>query len=570
MNSLRLFLSTLVLLTITRFAQADAVDDYIQKTMRRQHIPGLSLLVLRNGKIIKEKGYGYASLEQQGRAQPETVYALASTTKPFVATAILLLEQEKQLLLADKISKYVANLPESWQEITLRHLLSHTAGIKNYPELGLSFSHETPPEKVIAALAKEPLEFVPGTRWAYSNTGFVLLAMVVQKVTGKSYDVFLQERVFKPLGMNSTQRDSPDGIIPQRATGYLWQGGALHNATYLKYQMPHHGDEGILSTVRDLAKWETALTTDRVLFAASRDAMWTPTKLNDGSPAGYGLGWFIEKRNGHRSFSHAGGAPGTAAMFAHYPDDKLTVILLANQFGAVFVQAIEKGVAQCYLPALKPQKTLSLAPKLLDSYTGYYNLFGSQVVELHREKAELVFNNGGYLNNALLPLSETVFVAEDSDQGVVFTRNAQQLPTRLVLRLGKDEHAGAFLGPLVTAGSAPSDPNLARTQRIEAVLKALARGVKTDEPIARELAPHTLEDFSQGPAPELIGIQKLSFIYERSLLSSTIERHREKVSHVLAFLATTEKGIRGVLVYLTADGHVADEDVVGVRGTMPS
>ncbi len=546
-------------------AQADRTDDYIKATMRHRHIPGLSLLVLHNGKIIKQQGYGLASLELGVPAKPETVYALASTTKPFIATGILLLAEQKRLRLDDPIGQYVPNIPESWKAITLRHLLSHTSGIKDYPsDLRLTFSHDTPPEKIIEAVAKAPLNFAPGAKWAYSNTGFVLLTMVLEKVSGKPWGAFLTERIFTPLGMSATRRDEADAIVPQRATGYLWWGGTLHNAMFLKHEMPHHGDEGLLSSVVDLAKWDAALRSEQILSKASRDALWTPTKLNDGSNAGYGLGWFLETHNGHRNISHAGGNPGTAAIFALYPDDKLTVIVLANQFGAVHIQALAQGVAQCYLPDMRPKNTITLPTKQLDTYTGYYNIFGGQVVKVKREKSQLVLDDGSYLANDLLALSETRFVASDTDRGVVFTKDASGTTTGLTLRLMKDEFPGPYLGPFIDSTTPQPDPDPTRTQRIEAALKALQRGVKTDEPAAKYLAPGTLEDFSNGPAPELNGIQKITFVYERSVPKEQIERHREKVAHILGFQFLTDSGPRGVLIYLTADGRIADEDVVGL------
>ena len=167
---------------------ADDVDLYIKTSMARQHIPGLSLAVIRDGKIIKAKGFGLASVELNVPARPETVYELASATKPFVATAIMLLVQDGKISLEDKVSKFVEDAPDTWKGITVRHLLTHTSGIKDYlGDLRRDFPHDTPPEKIVRAAIEAPLNFTPGEKWSYSNTGYVLLGMIVRKVSGKSY-----------------------------------------------------------------------------------------------------------------------------------------------------------------------------------------------------------------------------------------------------------------------------------------------------------------------------------------------------------------------------------------------
>jgi CubicO group peptidase (beta-lactamase class C family) len=383
-----------------------AVDDYVKKAMARQHIPGLSLVVVRDGKVIKAQGYGRASLELNVPTRPETVYELASATKPFVATAIMLLVQDGKLGLDEKISKYLENTPDAWKDITVRHLLSHTSGVKDYlGELSRDFPNVTSAEQFARAVAREPLNFAPGEKWAYSNTGYVLLGMIVHKLSGKSYDAFLEERVFKPLGMKATRRDSHDEVVPNRATGYVWAGaGGLRNAEFLRYPMMNHGggDGGILSSALDLVKFDAALSTDRLLSAPSRATLWAPVKLNDGKTHGYGLGWFLEEVNGHKHVSHPGGSPGANTIISRYPDDKLTVIVLTNG-GAAYMQGLALGIAQRYIPGLVSHKVVKLDPAILDSYTGYYNAYGMQILKVTREGDALVLDDGGRLVNEFLP-----------------------------------------------------------------------------------------------------------------------------------------------------------------------
>ena len=463
----------------------DVVDLYIKTSMSRQHIPGLSLAVIRDGRVIKAKGFGLASVELNVPATPETVYELASATKPFVATAAMLLVQDGKISLEDPVSKCVADTPRTWQGITVRHLLTHTSGIKDYlSDLRRDFPHDTPPEKIVQAAIEAPLNFTPGAKWSYSNTGYVLLGMIVRKVSGKSYDAFLEDRVFKPLGMADTRHNSPDEVIPNRAVGYLWDGaGGLHNGEFLKYQMTNHGDRGILTTALDLIKWDIALSSDRILMPSSKEAMWSRVKLNDGSTFGYGLGWFLENVNGHRHVYHPGGAPGTATIISRYPDDRLTVILLANG-GAPYVQGLDFGVAQRYIPGLVSRVVVKLDTARLDSYTGYYNAFGSQVLKVTREGDELVLDDGGRLVNPFFPLSDTQFVAEDADRGFTLTRTEKGEVSGMTLRLVADEMPVQRIGPLFRSLEPRPDPDRALTRKVEAVLKAFALGGSAVEEVS--------------------------------------------------------------------------------------
>jgi D-alanyl-D-alanine carboxypeptidase len=540
----------------------DEVDHYVKTSMTRQHIPGLSLVVIRDGKIVKAKGYGLASVELNVPATPSTVYELASASKPLVATAVILLVQDGKIGLEDHVSKFVEDAPDTWKGITVRHLLTHTSGIKDYlGDLRRDFPNDTPPEKIVRAAIEAPLNFAPGEKWTYSNTGYVLLGMIVRKVSGKSYDAFLEERVFEPLGMADTRHDSPDEVISNRAVGYLWNGlGGLRNGDFLKYLMTNHGDRGLLSTSLDLAKWDTALSSDRMLTPSSKDAMWSRAKLNNGSTTGYGLGWFLEDVNGHRHISHPGGAPGSATIISRYPDDRVTIILLTNG-GAAYVQGLDLGVAQRYIPGLVSRSVVKLAPALLDSYTGYYNVFGSQVLQVTREDDHLVLDDGGRLVNAFLPLSETQFVAEDADRGITLIRTEKGEVSGLSLRLVADKMPAQRIGPLFRSLEPSPDPDRALTRRVEAVLKAFALGGKFVEEVGN-VAPQARQDYTRGPSPELAGIRSISYIVARDVSDRDIVRHGERVARILYYRLITDPAPGHVLVYFTADGLVTDQDTV--------
>jgi CubicO group peptidase (beta-lactamase class C family) len=550
-------------LAVFQSAAADRVDDYLKRRMAREHIPGLSLVVIRHGRIVKAKGYGLASLELGVPARPDTVYDLASTTKPFVATAILLLAQDGKLTLDDRVGTFVESVPESWQAITIRHLLSHTSGIKDYlSDLRRDFPHDTPPEQIVTAAMEAPLNFPPGEKWSYSNTGYVLLGMIVQKVSGKSYDVLLQERVLDPLGMAATRRSTPDGVVPRRASGYLWYGGAFHNGDFLKYLMANHGDRGLLSTALDLAKWDADLSSNRILPPAATKAMWTPVIRFDGGytyPFSYGLGWFIKTINGHRQLSHPGGAPGTGAILSRYPDDDVTVILLSNG-GRAFMQALDLGVARHYIPGLSAVRMVKLRPAQLDACSGYYNAYGSQLLKVVRDGSWLFLDDGGGVNNEFLPVSDTRFIAEEADRGFTVIRNAQGGVGGATLRLGKDEMAVQRIGPLAHTLTERPDPDPVLTGKIQAVLKAFAQGGPAVEAVPL-LAPQTRKDYSRGPASELAGIARIAYVASQDVAARGIERHGAKVSRVCYYRLLAGGQARFVLVYLTAEGLVTDQDV---------
>lgn len=334
--------------------QADQIDDYIKSQMQEQHIPGLSVAIVREGHVILAKGYGLANVELNAPATADTVYHLASLTKQFTAAAIMLLVQDGKLGLDNKINRYLENAPANWQEVTVRQLLTHTSGIKDHlNEMSAHAEEGTTPADMIAVLGKLPLNFTPGSNAFYSNTGYLVLGMIIQKISGKSYNEFMTERIFRPLGMTHTRRNIPDEIIPNRTAGYFWNEGKLHNGPFIQPALFDNADAGLLSTVLDLARWDAALYGDSLLSATSRTQMWSAVKLNDGSTQSYGFGWKLAEVNDHRLICHDGNRPDTSTFLGRYVDDKITVIVLANLSDAS-VQRIATHVVGLYNPSLMP------------------------------------------------------------------------------------------------------------------------------------------------------------------------------------------------------------------------
>src|SRR5262245_58488362 len=327
----------------------DTVDRFIAGTMERTHIPGVALAVVRAGKVIKAEGYGMADLENRIAVTPQTVFKIGSVSKQFLATGIMLLVQDGRLAVDDPISKHYPGTPESWRGITLRHFLTHTSGVLRE---GPAFDAMKlqPDSDVIRSAFERPLEFPTGSKYQYCNVCYFTLADVIARSSGKPWDVFLGERVFRPLGMTATRTTTVSALVPKRARGYVWRDSGYVNATEFVALRP---SGAFLSTVVDLAKWDAALYENRFLTKSTREAMWNPVRLTDGSTYGYGFGWMLDSVDGHWRVHHGGSLPGFRAEMARFPNDSLTVIVLTNAELAN-PSAIARDVARIYLSAAAP------------------------------------------------------------------------------------------------------------------------------------------------------------------------------------------------------------------------
>jgi len=326
--------------------RADKVDDYLKTRMTEHRIPGLALNVIQNGKPVKTAAYGMANLELKVPTSVDTVFEIGSVTKQFTSASILLLAQDGKLSIDDRISKHLKNAPETWTNITIRHLLSHTSGLKSYTGLdGFALTRHLTQEQFIREIAKQPMEFQPGESWKYCNTGFNLLGFIIENVSGTNYWAFLRTRILQPLGMNATTDRRPGVIITNRASGYEQTNHMHINRDYDLTDVFAAG--ALVSTVGDLAKWNAALDCDSPLTAASKELMWTPGKLNNQKPTKYGLGWFIEPLKGHRNIGHGGATSGFSASIQRFPDDHLAVIILSNTDEQI-ASTLAKEVATFY------------------------------------------------------------------------------------------------------------------------------------------------------------------------------------------------------------------------------
>jgi D-alanyl-D-alanine carboxypeptidase len=374
-------------------ARAGRVDDYVKAQMAKERIPGVSVGVVRDGKVVLAKGYGMANVELSVPATPDTVYELLSVTKQFTAAAILMLVEEGKIGLDDPIAKHLPNTPAAWSPVTVRHLLTHTSGITDYTDVPGWFKTirlDRSPEDLLEPVKALPLGFQPGDRWRYSNAGYYLLGMILEKVSGKSYAEFLQARIFKPLQMTSTRVNSMTALVPHRASGYHigavpWrpadpgEADRVQNAEYVSPTQKWAAG-AVVSTVTDLAKWDAALYTEKLLKKTTLRQMWTPARLNNGAEAPYGFGNELDMEYGHRVAGHQGGGMAFNATLLRFPDDRLTVIVLCNLTQAPS-RPMARRIASFYLPFLAveahrgmqdddPGTTRMLKSLLLDAAEG--------------------------------------------------------------------------------------------------------------------------------------------------------------------------------------------------------
>ena len=342
-------LFTFATLALAQSSLDSAVADYVKAEMERQHISGLALLVTRDGKVVRSEGFGVANVELQVPVKPETIFQSGSVGKQFTATAVMMLVEAGKIGLNDPLTKYFPDAPPSWKNVTVRELLSHTGGFGDYPK-NFNFRKDWTEPQLLKLVESIPLAYPPGTKWEYSNLGYLTLGILIHRVSGEFYGDFLQKRIFQPLGMQTTRIISEADIVPNRAAGYRLVKGELKNQEWVAPAMNTTADGSLYFSIVDLSKWDAALYEGKLLKRSSFDLMWTPVKLKNGQPnkAGYGFGWFIEQRNGHRCIHHDGSWQGFETAIDRYVDDHLSVVALTNLAGAKPGE-ITKHVAEMYL-----------------------------------------------------------------------------------------------------------------------------------------------------------------------------------------------------------------------------
>ena len=433
MRSVKSFVLVVLLFIATaRIAAADRVSDFVNGYLKKSQIPGCAVMVRHNGKVVLCQGYGVANMEHGVRVTPQTVFQSGSIGKQFTAMAIMMLIEEQKLALEDPISKYL-DVPENWSAISVRHLLTHSSGLGDYPQ-SFSLQRDYTEDELLKMIAARDLAFAPGEKWSYSNLGYVTLGILIRKVSGEFWGDFLQQHVFAPLGMKHTRVISEADIVPNRAAGYVLTNGALKNQQWVSPTINNTADGSLYFTVEDLAKWDEALETRKLMSRTSYEQMWTPVTLNNGTTAPYGFGWAIAKTDsGHPVFEHGGAWQGFASSIVRYPEDRLTVGVLCNRAGASATY-IAKRIAGFYVPSVAPRvrTAVTLDPATLSSYTGEYRLEDRLTIKvgLAGDRLETMWLGEKIV---LIPESETDFFQENSDRTFRFVKDAAGKVKSLVI-----------------------------------------------------------------------------------------------------------------------------------------
>lgn len=309
-----------------------------------------SILVALDDQILLSGGYRYANWELNVSNTSSTIFRLASLTKPFTALAIMLLQERDEIDVDDPICQYIADCPAAWQPITIHHLLTHTSGIPDYtafPDALYEAALIRPVPELIDTFRDQPLDFLPGTRFNYSNSGYVLLGAVIEKVSGMSYENFMLNNIFQPLFMEDSGYDNTSRIIKNRASGYTIDGRTLENSAFISPSNLYSAG-GLYSTTEDLHRWLQALLTKQWVSQTTLDQIFSPQVAAEKYGAEYGYGWVVSETQGHRVFWDDGTIPGFTNYFAYYPDDRLEIIILSN-LDTSDVPAIAKGIEDIIL-----------------------------------------------------------------------------------------------------------------------------------------------------------------------------------------------------------------------------
>jgi CubicO group peptidase (beta-lactamase class C family) len=427
---------------------AARLEAVVQPYVQNKTFMG-TVLVARGSDVILSKGYGSANLEWAIPNTPSTKFRLGSLTKQFTAASILLLEERGKLKIGDPVKTYLPDVPPAWDRITLFSLLTHTSGIVNFTSLAEYPTQQltnTPPAKTIAAVRDKPLDFAPGEKMSYSNTGYIVLGAVIEKVSGITYEQFVQDNIFAPLGMKDSGYDSNSAIIARRASGYMPSPKGPVNAGYIHMSIPHAAG-ALYSTTEDLLRWEQGLFGGKVVSSASLQKMLTPFKSD------YAFGLVVRTIDGRRVIEHGGGIDGFNTFLSYYPDDTLTVVVLGNINGqtpgaiaAKLATVAHGGTAT----SIDDRKEIALPKGTLERYVGTYQLGPQMNMWVRLQDEQLTAQLPGQAPVGLFPESETKFFMRVVDAQVAFIRDANGETTAAVLtQNGRDLRAARTSSAIV-------------------------------------------------------------------------------------------------------------------------
>lgn len=457
-----------LLLIIHAAVAAQALDDKTLKAMDElmskaypSNEPGAAVLIIKDGRMVLRKGYGMADLELGVAVEPDMVFRLGSITKQFTAVCILMLVEQGKLSLSDDITKFFPDYPTHGRAITVEHLLTHTSGIKSYTSLPAwlgMWRKDMTVKELIDLFKDEPMDFAPGARWSYNNSGYILLGAIIEKVSGQTYEDFLRQHIFDPLGMKHSFYGSASRVIPRRIPGYSKGASGFENAQYLSMTQPYAAGS-LLSSVDDLALWDAALNTDRLIKQSLLQRAFTPFVLKDKTTAGYGYGWSRTAYLGHTIIEHGGDINGFSTFQLRMPEDHLSVFILSNRgFGPPWPTNLALQLAALAIgQPLRPAVAVSLPTDAMDALVGVYRIDDKETYVVRRNADKLTIQRTGGSQREIFSLSATEFFYDrDTIDRLNFTKDASGkiVGLKVTRRFGPQTIAARTDAPLPKAKEA--------------------------------------------------------------------------------------------------------------------
>src|SRR5688572_16016000 len=426
---IRILVATL-LMAGTALAQnaGTRMDEIIQTFVSNKQFMG-SVLVARGDQVLLSKGYGMANVEWEIPNTPSTKFRLASVTKQFTAAAILVLEERGKLKVEDTVKQHLPDAPAAWDKVTIFHLLTHTSGIPSAVGVpGDDYRTPLTTAENVALVRDKPLSFQPGENYTYSNSGYILLGYLIERISGQTYEKFVQENLFAPLGMKDSGYDSNSAIIPRRAAGYSPSASGPTNAAFVHMSRPHAAGS-LYSSVEDLLRWEQGLFGGKLLSKASLEKMTTPFRNS------YAFGLAVQTINGRRVIQHNGGIQGFNTVLAYYPEERVTVAVLGNLVGnapAQIATLMARLAHNDTVTLLSERREITLSSEVLSRLTGTYQLSVGANLQITTDGNQIYSKMGNQAAISMFPESESRFFARSADAQIEFSgEDAQGRPTEL-------------------------------------------------------------------------------------------------------------------------------------------
>ena len=446
---LTFFLITFLPASDNKKLDTEQLGKNIDQVLKKSYLanePGAAVLVAKKGKAIFKGGYGIANMELGVKIEPQMVFRIGSITKQFTATAIMILVDEGKISLSDPLNKFFPKYPINGDVVTIEHLLHHTSGIKSYTSIAKwrpLMKTDLTVQKMIDVFKNEPADFKPGERFLYNNSGYFLLGAIIEKVSGKTYQKFIQQRIFNPLGMKNSYYGSHNRIIPHRACGYQKKENGFINADYLSMTQPYSAGS-LLSTVDDLHQWTRSLFGGKLISAKFLKAMLTPGSLNNRESTGYGYGFSISKIKGNSLISHGGGINGFITYAMYLPEKEIFIAVLTNCVGhKIRPTFVAQQIALIVLgdPYI-PKKAVKFPSHKLDRLVGTYKISKAQSRKVIREGDKLFTQRSGGRKMRIFAASETEFFYENSFSYFTIVLNKKGQVVKMVMHtLQGDEEA---------------------------------------------------------------------------------------------------------------------------------